>query len=267
MHGVWIVAFLALVAPTLAFLWERWTRNIWYNGHGVVMPVLLVFLGAQALRRRSIAYEEPSGWGFAFLVPALALLAIDSAIHTQLLSAFALLLALPGLSLLVLGPERTRALTFPFFLSFFILPIPAAFLQQIHLHLRLWTTWGCVWVLHGLGLPALQEGTIIHLANGALKVVEECSGFSALYAAVTIALVLAYLSRSPGRRVVILLAAFPLALACNVVRVAALAILAERYGYQLFDTPVHVLSGWVSFVMTLALLFLIAEVGARRAEA
>jgi exosortase len=263
---VWVFAFLVLVAPTLLFLWEKWTRNIWYNGHGLLMPVLLVFLGADALRRRSIPYEEPSRWGFAFLIPALALLAIDSAIHTQLLSAFALLLALPGLSLLLLGAKRTRALAFPFFLSFFILPIPGAFLHRLHLFLREFTAQGSEWALHLFGLPAFVEGTIIHLPNGALKVVEECSGFSALYAAVTIALVLAYLSRSRLRRVVILLAAFPLALACNVARVASLAILVERYGYDLLETPIHVLSGYVSFVLTLAILFLFAERHTRRTE-
>lgn len=265
MHGVWIVAFLVLVAPTLVFLWEKWTRNIWYNGHGLVMPLLLVFLGAHALRRRSVMCEEPSRWGFAFLIPALFLFSVDSAIHTQLLSAFALLLALPGLSLLLLGAQRTRALAFPFFLSLFMLPIPGAFLQRLHLFLREVTTWGTGWVLQLFGLPAFVEGTIINLPHGALKVVEECSGFSALYAAVTVALVLAYLSRSKARRVVILLAAFPLALACNVVRVGTLAILVEAQGYDVLDTPIHVLSGYASFVFTLGILFLFAERGPRSA--
>jgi len=266
-HVLWIVPFLALTTPTLAFLWDKWTRNIWYNGHGLLMPLILVFVGADALRRRAVAYEEPSPWGFGFLLPALALLALDSAIHTQLLSAIALLLGLPGLSLLLLGPKRTRALAFPFLLSFFILPIPGAFLQRLHLFLREFTAAGTEWVLHLFGLPALVEGTIIHLPRGALKVVEECSGFSALYAGVTIALVLAYMSRSKARRIVIVLAAFPLALACNVVRVTALAILAETYGYELLDTSIHILSGYVSFVLTLAVLFLFAERHPRRAAA
>lgn len=258
-HGLWIVAFLVLAAPTLVFLWDKWTRSIWHNGHGLLMPVLLAFLGAHALRRRGVAYEEPSRWGFAFLIPALFLLAIDSAIHTQLLSAFALLLALPGLSLLLLGVQRTRALTFPFFLSLLMLPIPGAFLQRLHLFLRELTTRGSEWVLHAFGLPAFVEETSIYLPHGMLKVVEECSGFSALYAAVTVALVLAYLSRSNARRVVILVAAFPLAVVCNVVRVVFLAMLVEWRGYDVLDTPIHMLSGYVSFVLTLAILFLFAE--------
>lgn len=267
MHVVWISAFLALAAPTLAFLWDKWTRNIWYNGHGLLMPMILVFLGADALKRRGVSYEEPSPWGFAFLVPALALIAIDSAIHTQLLSAFALLVALPGLSLLLLGPQRTRALVFPFFLSFFILPIPGAFLARLHLLLREITAAGTERVVQMLGFSAYGEGTFLYLPHGTLSVVEECSGFSALYAGITIALVLAYMSRSNVRRAVILLAAVPLALACNVLRVVTLTILAEVYGYHLLDTSLHVLSGYASFVLTLGVLFLFAERQPRRKKA
>lgn len=261
------MAFLVLCAPTLAFLWDRWTRNIWYNGHGLLMPLILGFLAADALRRRRIAYEEPSAWGFLFLVPALAAIAIDSAIHTELLAAFAMLLALPGLSLLLLGPRRTRALAFPFALSFFMLPIPAAFLARLHLFLRERTAEGTEWILQLLGFSVYREGTTLYLPNGALQVVEECSGFSALYAGITIALVLAYMSRSRQRRAVILAVTIPLALACNVARVSVLAVLAETQGYQLLDTPIHVLSGYVTFVLTLAALFLFAERAPRRARA
>ena len=54
-------------------------------------------------------------------------------------------------------------------------------------------------------------------------------------------------------------AAFPLAVVCNVARVVFLAMLVEWRGYDLLDTPIHMLSGYVSFVLTLAILFLFAE--------
>ena len=60
---------------------------------------------------------------------------------------------------------------------------------------------------------------------------------------------------------------FPLALACNVARVSVLAVLAETQGYQVLDTPAHVLSGYATFVLTLAALFLFAERAPRRARA
>lgn len=263
-HLAWVVPFVLVAAPTLAFLWEKWTRSIWVNGHGLFVPLVAGILGFYALRREPVKSEEPSAWGFAFLVPALLLLAIDSAIKTELLSAAALLLALPGLSLLLLGPRRTRALWFSFSISFFMLPIPGAFLTWIHLALRRLTTQGSEEVLRMLGKPVLAEGTMLHMPDGTFHIIEECSGFAALYAAATVALILAYLSESRGRRVLLLLAAFPLAMASNVLRIVLLALLAEEFGYHLLDTPLHVLSGYMTFVVTLVGLFLLAERPHRR---
>jgi exosortase len=258
-HLWWVLALGLLAAPTLVFLWEKWTRSIWLNGHGLFVPLLAGFLGYLALRREPTKTEEPSAWGFALLVPALLLMAVDSAIKTELLAAFALLLCLPGLSLLLLGPRRTRALIFPFFLSFFMLPIPSAFLHIVHLKLRLLTSIGTEHAIRLVGIPVFAEGTTIYMPHGTFRVVEECSGFAALYAGITIALVLAYLSESPRRRVLLLLLPFPLAMAGNVLRVALLGVLAESFGYGILDTPVHVLSGYFAFVLTLAALFLFAE--------
>lgn len=258
-HGLWIAAFLAVAVPTLLFLWEKWTSSIWNNGHGVFMPLLVAFLARYALRHEPTKHEAPSAWGFALLVPALLLVAVDSAIHTELLSAFALLLCLPGLSLLVLGPRRTRALAFPFALSTLMLPIPAAFMTQIHLLLRRVTTIGSSEVLHLLGRPIYAEGTHLFMPNGTFRVVEACSGWSALYAGITVALLLAYFSHSWGRRLLLVGVAVPLAIASNVLRIVILAILAEWQGYHILDTPIHVLSGYATFVMTLVLIFLFAE--------
>lgn len=219
----------------------------------------MAFLAVGALSREPVKSEEPSRWGFAFLLPALFLVSIDSAIHTELLSAFGLLLALPGISLLLLGVRRTRALAFPLFLAFFMLPIPGAFLARLHLLLREITTLGTGWTLYQLGVPVFAEGTTITLAVGSLRVVEECSGFSALYAGVTVALVLAYLSRSWPRRVLVVTASVLLALVCNVMRITVLALLVVWFGFEVLETRAHVLSGYASFVLTLLPLFALAE--------
>jgi exosortase len=148
-----------------------------------------------------------------------------------------------------------------------MLPIPSSFLDRIHLFLRELTTLGSERLLGVLGLPVLAEGTLLHLPHGTFRVVEECSGFAALYAALTIALVLVYLADSPRRRLLLLLLPWPLALASNVLRVVLLAFLSERIGYEVLDTPLHELSGYMTFVLTLGLLFLFAERTSRSAPA
>jgi exosortase len=260
------VPFLVLAAPIVLSMWHKWTRSVWDNGHGLFVPFLVAFLGVAALRHEAVKCEEPSRWGFAILVPALALIAIDAVILTDYLRAFALVLCLPGLSLLLLGPRRTRALRFPLFLAFFMLPLPPLVILPLKESLQLVTAAGSEWFLHALRVPVLADGTLLGLAHGTLRVVPACSGFSALFAATTIALVLAYLSGSWARRLVLLGAAAPLALAGNVLRVSGLAILAEWRGYDILETSAHVLSGYASFVFTLGALFLCAEHGEPRSR-
>jgi exosortase len=263
LHVLWLAPFLVLSAPIVRAMWHGWTRSMWDNGHGMFVPFLVVGLGYYALKRCPVESEDPSRWGFAFLIPALFLFVMDAVVRTTFVRFFALLLCLPGLSLLLLGPARTRALRFPLCLAFFMLPLPRPVLAPIHEFLQRLTTAGSEWVLHVMTLPALGEGTLLYLPHGTFRVVAECSGFGALYAGVTVALVLAYLSPSWKRRILLMALAAPLALAGNVLRIVGLAILAEWLGFQILNGPAHVLSGYASFVFTLGIIFLLAGTRSR----
>src|SRR5262249_1686490 len=145
-----------------------------------------------------------SAWGFALLVPALLLHAVDAGMHTELLSAIALFLTLPALSLLFLGVERTKAIAFPLCFMIFALPIPLGITETIHLVLRRLTVAGTTALLPVLGIPVFAEGTTLHMLNGNLEVADACSGFSTLYAALAVATLTAYTASSTTRRIVVL---------------------------------------------------------------
>ena len=66
------------------------------------------------------------------------------------------------------------------------------------------------------------------------------------------------------RRLLLLLAAWPRALACNIVRVTILVGLANHYGLGLLDTPFHAGSGVATFWIVLVLLIGIADRNALR---
>ena len=116
-----------LYAPTVAWLVERWTRGVWsQNAHGMFVPLVVGYVAWLKLRETRALPREGSWLGFLFLVPALMLHAVDAGINTQLLSAISLIVAMPGLSFLLLGTERTTRvlLLFPFLV--FMLPLPFA---------------------------------------------------------------------------------------------------------------------------------------------
>ena len=253
--GAMGVELVVLFAPTAAWLYERWTMSVWHNAHGLFIPPLVAYLVYEELRRTHTKPATSSAWGFAFLIPALLLHALDAGMHTQLLSAFALVLTLPGLSLLLLGAARTRAIAFPLAFTLFALPIPLAFTEQIHLQLRHLVTAAMAGALPVLGVPVFVEGTTLHLASGLIEIADACSGFSTLYAALAVAFLVAYSARTNARRLLVLAAAAPLAIAANIVRVLGLVLLAIWQGFDILDTFVHPLSGMLTFAMALPAIF------------
>ena len=110
-----------------------------------------------------------------------------------------------------------------------------------------------------------EAGTILVMEEFSV-VVEECSGFSALYSAITIGLVLAYMTHSWKRRALLLLAPFPLTLAFNSVRVATLVALANSMGLEILETWIHPLTGWVTFVASSLGMFALADYGPGKAS-
>lgn len=256
-----------LYAPTIGWLWGRWTLSVWHHAHGLLIPPVVAYFVAQELRQLRDLPPASSAWGFLFLVPALALHALDMGMHTELLSAATIPLACIGLSFLGLGVARTKAIFIPLIFLAFALPIPLAMTEQIHWQLRHVVTAATGAALPWIGIPVYVEGTTLNMANGALQVADACSGFSTLYAAAAVACLTAYSARSTGRRVLVLAAAAPLAIAANVLRVIVLSALVVWYGSGVLDTFIHPLSGMMTFALALPVLFWLGGDLGRTAEA
>ena len=256
---VWlaVAALAAIFAPTGRWLYESWTASIWQNAHGILIPVVMGYMIYAILRRDDDPTPRHSAWGFAFLVPGLLLVAADSALRTRQLAALGLVLALPGLCLLLLGSRRTRRLAIPLLLGLFMIPIPNT--VAAHLYLKKATASLVAPLLSVVGVPVVREETLLFLPNATFLVADACSGFSTLYAAVGVAVVLAAYARTWGRRLLLLVSAWPLAVACNVARVTLLVGVANHFGLGLLDTPFHAASGVATFWAVLVALILIAD--------
>jgi exosortase len=249
------IELVALYAPTARWLYGRWTMSVWHNAHGLFIPPLVAWMVWQELKVRPDLPARSSAWGFLLLLPALALQVIDAGMHTELLSAIALVLALPGLSLLFLGIPRTRLIAFPLFLATFALPIPLGLTETIHLVLRKVAIAGASTLLPLLGITVFTEGTTLHTVRGSLEVADACSGFSTLYAAMAVACLTAYTAATNTRRAIVLLAAAPIAIASNILRVVILVALVVWRGEPILETFLHPLSGMMTFALSLPVIF------------
>ncbi|AMY10066.1 exosortase A [Luteitalea pratensis] len=256
---VWVGVLAVLVSlvygPTAVWLFGRWTMSVWHNAHGALVLPVAGWLMWQELRSTWKTGPASSAWGWAFVVPALLLHVLDQGMQTQLLSAISFVVLLPGLSLLLLGTDRTRRIAFPLAFVALMLPIPLAVTERLHLVLRNVVASACAVVVPWLGIPILKVGTTLHMPNASLLVADACSGFSTLYAAGAVALLTMFLSASPRRRVLVGLLFAPIALAINIVRVALLCVLVYFQGTDVLATSLHELSGIVTFVVALPLIF------------
>ena len=250
-----------LFGPTIAWLWDRWTLSVWQNAHGMFIPPLAAWLAWKALKDQPHLPVQSSRWGFALLMPALAVHALDAGIHTQLLSAIALFIALPGLALLLLGGARTRLIAFPLVLLFFAIPIPLGFTEPLQLVLRQIAASATTAVLPLFGVPVFREGTLLDTTAGTVSISDACSGFSTLYASITVAALVAYMAPTWRQRLLVLAAAAPVAIAANLLRVIALTLMVAWGEGWLLDTFVHPLSGMLTFALALPVLFWLGEPG------
>ena len=263
---LWLVPFTLAFAPTLVWFVERWTDGIFRNGHGIFMPLIVGYFAWEYLKQDPDPEPRASGVGWLFLVAALGLLVLDSAIHSQLLAGAAFVLSLPGIALLLLGAKRTRGIAFPLLIAVFMLPIPAGALSRLYMVLRTMTAIVSSHLVPLFGVPVDRDGTLLRLPRSVVEVADNCSGFATLYAAILAAIVLAHMTRPPWRRAAVLLAAVPLALVCNFLRVTVLVLLVQGYGPQILDTQIHPLSGMALFVLVIGALLLIAGRDALRGQ-
>lgn len=252
-----LLLFCAVFAPTVVWMYGEWTESIWRNGHGIFVPLIMVFLADAILRRDAGGEDGASPWGFPFVFAGLILAVAGSASPLQNLSALGLAVCLPGLSLLFLGVRRTKALAPPLCLGLLLVPIPTSLSSQVHLSVA--SAAGAKSMLGLIGIPAVKKATSLTMPGGIWFVSDRCSGFSVLVPALGASVFLAVYNKSLLRRVALLLCPWPLVAAFNSIRTFVFSAFLEYSGTNLLHTPFHGLSGILTFWAVMGVVFLMAD--------
>jgi exosortase len=156
---------------------------------------------------------------------------------------------LAGIALFVWGRDHFRILAFPIAFLLLMIPLPAIIFNQIAFPLQLLASRAGEAAIGLAGIPVLREGNVLQLPSRTLEIVEACSGIRSLVSLITLAVVLGYFTeRRTGARIVIALAAVPIAILANAVRVAGTGLASELIGPAAADGFFHTFSGWLLFV-------------------
>jgi exosortase/archaeosortase family protein len=109
--------------------------------------------------------------------------------------------------------------------------------------------------LNAVNIPVLREGNVLVLPNATLQVAEACSGIRSLMALMTIGLVIARFAESRGlARIAIVLAAVPVAVLVNALRVAVTSAATYAFGPIALVGVVHEALGGVMLMLALLLI-------------
>jgi len=109
--------------------------------------------------------------------------------------------------------------------------------------------------IHALGISVLREGNILILASTTLEVADACSGLRSLTSLLALSAALAYLSsHTRWKKWLLFISACPIAILVNIIRLVLTAGLASRFGEAVAQGFLHEFSGWLIFLLGLAML-------------
>jgi len=249
---LYALAFIALYAQILWETAQAWFTNDSYS-HGVfIFPIVAWLLWIQRDRIRQAAVR-PSAWGLAPLGLGLLLQVAGYCLNVKFLAMISLIPALAGSLLLLRGRETWERMRFAIYYLAFAAPWPTVLLNPPSNWIKSVSTTGSVLIMRTLGYPILQMGNIIEIPGMAVEVADVCSGFKKLVALIAFAILYGYLFPiSRAKRLILVLAAIPIAVLANVVRVAGLVAVAAAGG----ERALHIAHDWAEvFVLVIAFCF------------
>lgn len=230
----------------------------------MIPPLILALLYS---KRDRLVPLEKACWG-----PALILLCFALVLHVfgylvqqVRVSLLAFGLGFWALTGLFWGLRWMRATAFPFGLMVFAIPL-TAYTDSMTFHLRLLSTSLAAGFCKGvLNLSLIREGTVVfHALPGGVRgfefeVAPACSGIRSLTVVLLLTLVFGYLSfESVWRRLALVVAAVPLAVIANVVRLVTVFTVGEAWGGAA-GKRIETNLGFVTFVVALGGMLLLAR--------
>lgn len=246
-----------LYSSILFHLAKQWATDANFS-HGFFVPAFSLFVLWRDRARLGLQPRQPSSWGLLVVVFALSVLIVGVLGAELFLSRISLLLLIAGLVIFFQGWPLFRAALFPWAFLILMIPIPAIVFTQITLPLQILASKVAALLLPLAGVPVLREGNVIHLPAMTLEVAEACSGIRSLLSLATLAIIYGYLAEARiWVRVVLALASIPIAVAANGVRIVVTGLLVQYWDPDKAEGFFHAFSGWLVFVVSLAMLVLL----------
>jgi exosortase len=262
---IWRGVLLCLALGWLYFDVLRRLTSDWYNdenySHGLLVPFIAAYALWQNRDELRATTMRPLTWlGATLMVGAVLLLWAGTIGAEMFITRISFLCALISLVLYFGGFDWLKQMGFPLLLLLLAIPIPLLIFNRIAFPLQLLASDYAARIINLIGIPAFREGNVIELAQMKLEVVEACSGIRSLMSLATLAVTYVYFAEPRWwRKIVLVAAVIPIAIATNAARVTATGIMAHYHGEAAAQGFQHTFSGWLMFVVAMLLLLAVAQ--------
>jgi exosortase len=246
---------LTLYQEVLRHLFEQWVRDPNYS-YGLFVPPFCGWTIWQRRRSLQAIVWRPVASGFAIITGALGMLTLGVFGAEVYLSRVSFLFLIAGLVVYFYGWQMFRAVLFPWSVLILAVPLPTIIFNEVALPLQFEASRLASALVGWAGVPVLREGNILVLPSLTLDVAEACSGLRSLMSLITLAVFYGCIFESRVyRRWLLMLAAIPIAVVANAVRIMGSGLLGEYWGPDKAEGFFHLFSGGLIFACSLMLLF------------
>lgn len=251
------VGVVALVLPTMIEV----ARDSWsteQGGHGPLVLTTGIWAVWRELKGKTIE-KRPGNLvlSLGLLAFTLGLFIVARVTGVIEIEGFAMYGALVSATYMLFGAKLLRAIWFPLVYLAFTLPPPdtvvAVVTQPIKIAISSWA----VSVLRLFGYPIASSGVTIQIGQYQLLVVAACAGLNSIVTLTALCLFYVYLRHrsNPVAFLVIALAAIPISIISNFVRVMALVLITYHFGDAAAQGFMHDFAGLLMFAVALLTVF------------
>jgi len=262
--------FVLLCAISLVIGWQPLLRTFalaWrtdeYTHLLLIVPISAALIFTEWATLKPV-FKPAVGLGSALLVIAILIgvyprRMMSSQSDIQLsVSMAAMVIWWIGSFVLCFGGRIARHFLFPLCFLFWLVPIPAPVLNKIVAFWQQWSATSASMLFSALGIPVTQNGVILSIPGLTLEVAQECSSLRSSLMLIVTTMVLAHLFlRSFWRKTAVVMAAIPLSIAKNGLRIFTISMLGTRVDPGFLHGNLHRHGGILFFLLALFAVLLL----------
>lgn len=255
------IAAAAFFSHGFVILFDAWSEPEY--SHGPLIPVLSAIMFLREMKQFPPQPGPKSDrWqGVVIVLMAILLAAAGKLLKIDSFEAYAIIVWVAGVILISFGWGTGKHFWPSVLHLVFMLPLPGMLYYEVSTLLQLVSSELGVWFLRLADVPVYLNGNIIDLGVLKLHVAEACSGLRYMFPIMSFSYIFAVLYQGPTwHKMVLLLAAAPIAIFMNSVRIAMAGILMQHFGPEWLEGFTHLFEGWVIFITSIIILFGLAWV-------